>query len=285
MRQCPLCKTTYSDDNLIYCLADGTGLIPLVDEQATFVRRSSEPIRVQVQPDTQDILYMPMSQPQQFVPMAQPAASSSGILKVLVAILVLGFVFLLVIGGVGAWLYFSYGKQTVAVANTSPTANAPLFANSNINGKLPTPSPAITTPTSTPEPEQTPTPIAEPTVDKAAVTSELTDIGKRIIRSAIKGDTSTLADLTTDDFTQTDPSGKVRGKKAVIAESKNSTETRDWTFTFGKVELVSADQDTAVIRYRLTLSPPYSEPDTAKMTETYVRVNGRWLLRSQKISN
>lgn len=37
MKQCPSCKTTYTDDSLSFCLADGTALHDVPGEQATVV--------------------------------------------------------------------------------------------------------------------------------------------------------------------------------------------------------------------------------------------------------
>ncbi|MEQ1646623.1 MAG: hypothetical protein ABL959_24425, partial [Pyrinomonadaceae bacterium] len=39
MKQCPSCRTTYTDDTLRYCLADGSSLVAH-DDEATFVRNS-----------------------------------------------------------------------------------------------------------------------------------------------------------------------------------------------------------------------------------------------------
>jgi hypothetical protein len=38
MKQCPTCHTTYTDDSLRFCLADGSSLDPLPDNEATLVK-------------------------------------------------------------------------------------------------------------------------------------------------------------------------------------------------------------------------------------------------------
>jgi hypothetical protein len=45
MKQCPACKTTYTDDSLRFCLADGTVLADVPDEQATVVSSRNEPVQ------------------------------------------------------------------------------------------------------------------------------------------------------------------------------------------------------------------------------------------------
>ncbi len=37
MKQCPQCRTTYTDDSLSFCLADGTSLTSLPDDESTLV--------------------------------------------------------------------------------------------------------------------------------------------------------------------------------------------------------------------------------------------------------
>ena len=37
MKQCPKCRSTYTDDGLRFCLTDGSELTPVADEQATLV--------------------------------------------------------------------------------------------------------------------------------------------------------------------------------------------------------------------------------------------------------
>ena len=91
MKQCPTCKTNYTDVTLRYCLADGAVLTDAV-EQPTFVREDArtgsaqETIR----------MYSPQTDPT----VARPAARRSGLLvKVLIGVAALG---LFVVLGVAA---------------------------------------------------------------------------------------------------------------------------------------------------------------------------------------
>jgi len=43
MKQCPVCKTSYPDPSLRFCLADGTPLVEVPDEQATVSRQATMP--------------------------------------------------------------------------------------------------------------------------------------------------------------------------------------------------------------------------------------------------
>ena len=125
MKQCPTCRTTYTDETLRFCLADGGVLFDLGTEAETVARHG---VRIDVGPPSYAT-----------IPAAgeQSRAKSSPVLKIVVAVLVLGFLGLLGLGVAGAIFYFNSGGKT-PVAVVSPT---------------PTPS---STPTRTPSPSPTP---------------------------------------------------------------------------------------------------------------------------------
>ena len=125
MKQCTVCKTTYTDDTLRFCLADGASLVSIGNE--TFERPG---VRVNIDgPETERIGSYPTV-----------AAKGSGgsVVKILIAVLVIGFLGLVGLGAAGVLFYMNTGSD---VATVSPT---------------PTPKPS---PTSTTWPQQTsPTP-------------------------------------------------------------------------------------------------------------------------------
>ena len=108
MKQCPTCRTTYTDETLRYCLADGASLIDVGSEAETVVRPG---VRVDIP-----------SQAYPTIPNA-PAAPAKGspVLKIVVALLVLGFLGLLGLGAAGAFFYINSGGTNVAVASPSPS--------------------------------------------------------------------------------------------------------------------------------------------------------------------
>lgn len=273
MKECPKCRTIYTDETLSYCLSDGTPLVVADDEQATFIGRPEVPFRVEIPtPPTANI--------PEHAPFTQPVAptSSGGIFKVLVAAAIVLVLLLAVLGVVGTFIYYnSSGKPGIAFNSAaSPTpvrlsgpAETPVATPLDLN--LPTPTPAATPdgPTNT-------------EIDKEAIKAEVIEVEKEIIRAALRGDTASLDENLADDFVSIDPDGKRYNKKAIINEVKNSIDQRSTPYSFGKFELVSADEEKVVIRYILTLSPPASEPDRTQLTETYVNQDGRWLLKVQR---
>ena len=66
MKLCPNCKTTYSDDSLLYCLSDGTNLVAMPSPEKTVeMSAASNPIRFDIQSDSAPTVFAPrISQPQ-----------------------------------------------------------------------------------------------------------------------------------------------------------------------------------------------------------------------------
>ena len=117
MKQCPSCRTTYADETLLYCLADGTPLEAVLDEQPTVIRPAAGgPVRVDIpQQQTQPVF------------VAVPAEQTSGGgLKFVVAGLI-GLILLLLVGGVvGAIFYLNRNSEIAANNNNARPANSPL---------------------------------------------------------------------------------------------------------------------------------------------------------------
>jgi hypothetical protein len=110
MKQCPTCRTTYTDETLRFCLADGAPLSD-VGEQPTVVRQTGGgpsdektvamhggQVRVDIPQD--------LSREQYQASPAQPSGGSGGVLKVLLVILGLG-IFVALIAIVGVLLYYN----------------------------------------------------------------------------------------------------------------------------------------------------------------------------------
>lgn len=130
MKQCPSCRTTYTDNTLLYCLADGSGLLALDDGESTVVRSSNaeptielgrnSPVRVDIGQAEIPTRVVSHSRPD---PEAQ---KSSGILfKVLIVLIGLG-IFAALILVAGGLIYMNSKNDVVSSSNTNgkPTATA-----------------------------------------------------------------------------------------------------------------------------------------------------------------
>lgn len=123
MKQCTVCKTTYTDDTLRFCLADGGHLFPIGDE--TFERPGAGVI--DAAPPTGRIGSYPT---------VTSKKSGSPVVKIVIALLVIGFLGLAGIGAAGVVFYMSTGSQ-VATASPTPTPRS-------VPTSTPWPQPSVT---------------------------------------------------------------------------------------------------------------------------------------------
>lgn len=120
MKQCPSCKTTYTDDSLQFCLSDGTPLVSMVNDAPT-VQMSyggNEPMRVNIPNDSVPTVFAPPP-----VMNNQPAKKGFG----LIIAGVLGLLLLLIGGGVAAYFLIPHSgdnkNSDVVKTTATPTAS------------------------------------------------------------------------------------------------------------------------------------------------------------------
>ena len=109
MKRCPQCGTTYTDDTLRFCLADGA-VLSEVGEDETAIRPG---VRVDIEQPRSASAPFPGQH-------HQPRKSGSTAIKVFAAVLVLGFLALVAVGGAGVLYYLNSGGSPT-VARTTPT--------------------------------------------------------------------------------------------------------------------------------------------------------------------
>lgn len=115
MKQCPTCRTSYTDDSLIYCLSDGTSLQSAADEEPTVVRRAAaNPLKIDLASKTEpaaDVKAAPAS-----------SSTSSTLVKFLIAAIILGALAIAGLGLAGAAFYYgTSGKEPEPPKTPSPT--------------------------------------------------------------------------------------------------------------------------------------------------------------------
>ncbi|MBA3599628.1 MAG: SH3 domain-containing protein [Acidobacteria bacterium] len=115
MKQCPNCKTTYTDESLRFCLTDGANLIFAPDAAET-VRMSfaNEPVRVNVPPDSAPTVFAP--------PIAQTPPAKKGVSPIIVGIL--GVLLLLVVGLFAVYILLRTTRDKNSTILVSPTPTA-----------------------------------------------------------------------------------------------------------------------------------------------------------------
>lgn len=123
MKQCTACKTTYTDDTLSYCLADGKPLVAVVDENATIVNHIGEPtavfgggerMRVEIPQETAvSNVAMPSAVP------TAPAPSSGRGLKIFVGVLAVFLLLAVIVIAAAVIFYFANKGPDVTSKNTA----------------------------------------------------------------------------------------------------------------------------------------------------------------------
>ncbi len=118
MKQCPNCKTTYTDESLRYCLTDGATLMSVPDAAETMqMSFGNQPMRVNIPADSAPTVFAAP-------PIAQSQQSSGKGLGLIIAG-ILGLLLLLVIGGFAAFILLRQtdNKNSIATVSPSPTAS------------------------------------------------------------------------------------------------------------------------------------------------------------------
>lgn len=114
MKRCPTCNQLYSDDNLNFCLTDGTPLSRASDSEATVAINTPLDTRVLTAPPTQAL-----------------QSSHRGISPIF-AYAILGLLLLLIGGGVVLWLKLSAEPSAAESQNTTPSqTSTPAVQSSN----------------------------------------------------------------------------------------------------------------------------------------------------------
>ena len=132
------------------------------------------------------------------------------------------------------------------------------------------------------KPEATPSPdkSANAAGDRAAVLVELMKIENEMTTASLNGDIATLAPHLADDYSGTGFDGKTQNKNQVLAATKPDKFTRSWKIT--DAQLISLDGDSAVLSYVQTQTARNGRSASARITDTFVKRDGRWLVKSEQ---
>ncbi len=113
MKQCPACRTVYSDDTLSFCLEDGRPLADLADEEPTRVRAGGKGPSFADVPSTKVFTAAENE--------TADRRSASAWIKIAAAIIIVGVVGFAAIGLAGAAFYYSTGKSEPEQTRATPT--------------------------------------------------------------------------------------------------------------------------------------------------------------------
>jgi hypothetical protein len=136
--------------------------------------------------------------------------------------------------------------------------------------------------TDKPKPEATPSPDRSHSAatDREAVLAELMKIEYEMTTASLNGDISTLAPHIADDYSGTGFDGRTQNKNQVLAATKPDKTTKSWKIT--EAQLISLDNDTAVLSYVQSQTSRSGRTARARITDTFVKRDGRWLVKSEQ---
>ena len=120
----------------------------------------------------------------------------------------------------------------------------------------------------------------DPQSDRAALTVELMKIEYTITTASFAGDISTLASYMADDYSGTTADGTTQNKNQLLASTKPDKVTKSWKITDGQV--VSSNEDSAVLNYIQQQTLKDGRTFSARVTDTFVKRDGRWLIKSEQ---
>jgi hypothetical protein len=277
MKYCPNCRTNYNDNNLQFCLQDGT---PLVNDEPETVMRN--PMRIELnQPPTQPNFTQPQTG---FQPQPQPETPKKSKTGLIVLGTALATFLILGLAGIGAWIFLS--KQTPQVAqnaaNTnSNTANANANANSsNINtSNLNTNVNAnVNVVTPTPKPTLKP---AELTSVKKEVESTITNWKEAAEGFDLEGNVNSYADTVDYYKGGKIPRAKVKTNKQ---PAYDNYDTINVTITNMKVTPdPSGEKATAVFDKEWNFANDKKvNRGQVQQQLIFIKVNGKWKISGEK---
>ena len=120
----------------------------------------------------------------------------------------------------------------------------------------------------------------KPEFDRDAVKKELVRLSEKIMTAAQQGDVSYLARVTTEDFESTDVDGRVQTKNKALADVKEEKAIRSLELT--EPELLSADENAAVLQYVLRVTGKNGRLVKARITDSFIKKDGAWLLKREQ---
>jgi hypothetical protein len=263
MKRCPTCQKTYTDQNLSYCIEDGTPLVSVSADDPTVVvpGRSTTPEGE----DWNAVAYRPPG-----------AYAPPEVRKRRVWPWVLGLVGLLalVIAGLAIAAAFVLPAM-MRRGNSNETA----IERSNGNSNVPTPtqknSPATNSNSGIPanvNANANANTSADAPTDKELVLAQLTDIEHEWTVANLNADKKKLERILADDYVGPSSNSGIEGKRDYIKNIQRDSSVQKWEFENLKVTL-RGDRATLTGQVRFTRN---NQDEVYDFTDKFVWRDGRW---------
>jgi len=260
MKRCPTCNKTFTDSNLIFCIDDGTPLVPIQED---------EDERTQVRPSDHDV---PTYKPPAYAPPGGSSGSNRSSWPW--ALGILGIV-ILVLGGLSVAaviLIPRMVKRSTPIAisnnnsNNSNNSNSSTGQNNqteNVNSNHESNSENLPPPT-----------------DKEVVLAQLKDLENEWTVANLNADKKKLKEILADDYVSPNAQGRMQGKVEYINTVERDTSVQKW-------ELEDLDLTLRGDRATLTGKIHYHLQDREvgfNFVDRFVWREGRWQATGSEVS-
>ena len=265
MKRCPTCNKTFTDQNLSFCIDDGTPLLTVEDtpDEITVVAPSASAAPSNV----------PAYQPPP-PHSSTPAPTRRKTWPWVVGIL--GLVLIVFVGlGIAAVVLIPRMISGLSNANSHTNTNRPIVvpsgnANENTNSNA-----NISEDNTNTSIDETPAPT-----DEAVVLSTLTDLEQEWTVANINADKKKLDQILADDYVGTDASGETQGKAEYLRTIERDTTIQKWEFEDLDVTLSGNRASlTGIIRLQVS-----DKPVAYRFTDKFVWRDGRWQATGSQVT-
>jgi hypothetical protein len=135
MKQCPVCRTTYTDESLRFCLSDGNTLIDVHDGLSGSVGSASGTEETVTIPTTGRQIHVDIPAPTPRYQTAPPPASSGIVYKVIIGLLAAGLL-VVVVAAAALFLFLRPGPTDNPAKNDAKTATPAPSPTKDENAEL-----------------------------------------------------------------------------------------------------------------------------------------------------
>ncbi len=280
MKRCPTCNKTFTDQDLSFCIDDGTPLVVVVEaaDETTVVSPPAGKVSGSANDDEP---YVPRDWQRDYQPPGSFAPASQ---KRRVWPWVVGVLGALLIGIIGLGIAFALlvpkmvrSGANANNSNVNVARQEEQNSNANFNSIVPD---ANSNSADSDEDARVTADAATPApTDSDDVLSELTNIEHEWTVANINADKSKLGQILADDYVGTSSDGKSQGKADYLKTIERDTAIEKWEFEDLKVAL-KGDRATLTGRIRIVVS---GQEVVYDFVDKFVWRDGRWQAVSSEV--
>lgn len=283
MKRCPTCNKTFTDSNLIFCIDDGTPLVPVVDtpDESTLVSPSTQ--NKPIAPSSTSYEPRDWKTPEYQAPASYSSTGTNQKRKAwpwvvgIVAVILLGMIGL----GIAAAVILPSMLRGAANRNGSISRANPErpLPNTNGNPNSNTGNLNAAVPNSNSNDNNSNEESSAP-ADHDAVLARLTDLENEWTVANINADKQQLNQILADDYVGTTENGEPLGKAEYIQTIQRDTNTQKWEFQDLKLSLKGNRATlSGVVKFQTTAGET-----SFNFADKFVWRDGRWQATGSEIS-